>query len=313
MLASSSCSKVLDGASENVSRWLVRVGVVAGVAGACIAGLAAWSWFTERPAAYGTARASAVFRDCEACPDMLPIRAGRFEMGTPRRIYRTLELLGIEAGPRRRVTVGRRFAIGRTEVTFDQWAACVAAGGCENYEPPDEGWGRSDHPVIHVSWNHAQGYVRWLSQITGQAYRLPTEAEWEYAAKAGARTPYAWGRFADHDRANFGGPECPPCTGVVAGTDVWPNTAPVARFPPNAFGLHDMHGNVYEWVQDCYTATLPAGEHGADPILADPCEHRVMRGGAWYSDPHRITSVYRAYNPPDWKDRVIGFRVARSM
>jgi formylglycine-generating enzyme required for sulfatase activity len=290
------------------------------MAAACIAGLAAlslvaWRYFDPiPPAGYGDAREADVFSDCEGCPEMLPIPPGEIEMGGPNWLrHRLLDLVGLYFQPRRLVRIETAFAMGRTEVTFAQWDACVSEGGCNAYVPPDEGWGRGAQPVIHVSWEDAQAYARWLSDKTGHAYRLPSEAEWEYAAKAGANTYYAWGRRPSHDRANYGGPDCPPCTGVVQGRDIWPFTAPVASFPPNAFGLHDKNGNLYEWVEDCFDFTLAAGTFGAAAYESGDCENRSMRGGAWYSDPRRITSYYRAYNPSDWRDPVIGFRVARDM
>lgn len=167
--------------------------------------------------------------------------------------------------------------------------------------------------MIHVSWDDAQAYVRWLSAETGHMYRLLTEAEWEYAARAGSQGAYAWGGSASHDRANYGESDCPPCTGRVEGADEWLNTAPVGSFQPNAFGLYDMSGNVYEWVQDCFVEDLPRAPADGSAYEADACENRVMRGGAWYSDPHRVRSAYRAYNTPDRRDPVIGFRVARAL
>jgi formylglycine-generating enzyme required for sulfatase activity len=267
------------------------------------------------PSGYGAEREAEVFRDCESCPEMLPIAPGVFSMGQdPRRREVVMAWLGGPKPPRRVVTVAEPFALGRHEITFDQWEACVAGGGCEGYLPEDEGWGRGAHPVIHVSWNDAQAYVRWLSDETGEAYRLPSEAEWEYAARAGTQTPYSWGKRASHHWANYGAPECPPCEGVVEGRDRWLNTAPAGQLPPNRFGLHDMHGNVYEWVEDCYfDDALTPGEHDAAPHRVDACERHAMRGGGWHNDPRRISSFYRAYNPPDWRDNKIGFRVARAL
>lgn len=295
---------------NRIFTWATGV-LFAGVLGVGV--YAAWNFFAPLPpAGYGDTRADEVFRDCDVCPDMLPIPTGEVSINvTTERLTRYLVRAGLYAGPQRHVTIGRAFALGRTEVTFAQWDACVADGGCDGLKPSDEGWGRGDHPVIHVSWNNAQAYVRWLSQKTGQTYRLPTEAEWEYAARAGARTLYPWGQQPDHDRASFGEDAC--CVGVTEGKDVWPNTSPAGSFPPNAFGLHDMNGNVYEWVQDCFDYNLPTGRFDQSTVNAEDCENRAMRGGAWYSDPYRITSIYRGFNPPDYHDAVIGFRVAREM
>jgi formylglycine-generating enzyme required for sulfatase activity len=257
-------------------------------------------------------RTAEAFRDCDICPDMLPIEPGTVAMGErPGRRERWLGWLGGPTTPRRSATIARPFAVGRTEVTFDQWDACLADGGCGGHLAPDEGWGRGDRPVIHVSWDDAQSYVQWLSMTTGRSYRLLSEAEWEYVARSGFDTPYPWGKLASHDRANYGMPDCDPCEGAVAGRDAWLTTAPVGSFPPNANGVHDMHGNVYEWTQDCHRPELPPEPVSADAYEEESCERRVIRGGAWYSNPWRITSSYRAYQTPDHRARVIGFRVAR--
>lgn len=263
---------------------------------------------------HGDAPAAEVIQDCEACPEMLPLGPGAYLMGMEdgRRAY-VMAALGLAPSARKRVTIGYAFAVSRHEITFAQWDACVAAGGCNGYAPPDEGWGRGDRPVIHVSWQDAQAYVRWLSAQTGFRYRLLTEAEWEYAARGGTQSAYSWGGAASHGWANYGEPDCPPCTGRVEDADAWLNTAPVGQFPPNQFGLFDMHGNVYEWVEDCFADPLPLQPNDGGAHEQAACENHVMRGGAWYSDPGRIRAAYRAYNTPDKRGAVIGFRVARDL
>jgi len=146
-------------------------------------------------------------------------------------------------GPQRKVSIAQPFAVGRFEVTFDEWDACVATNGCK-HKPRDQGWGRGKRPVIDVSWeNISHEYLPWLAKKTGKTYRLLTEAEWEYAARAGSRAQYTWGDEVGKNRAN--------CNGCGS---QWDNkqTAPVGSFQANAFGLHDVHGNVSEWVSDCY-------------------------------------------------------------
>jgi len=289
-------------------------GVVPPVALVLLAGVVLLLTSGAPPPGYGDERADAVFQDCPECPEMAPLAPGSYRMGMEdgRRAY-LMAALGLAPSARKDVTISYAFAVSRHEITFDQWDACLADGGCGGYAPPDEGWGRGDRPIIHVSWQDAQAYVRWLSERTGQSYRLLTEAEWEYAARGGVGTAYAWGDGADPQWANYGEPECPPCTGRVEGADEWLNTAPVGSFPANAFGLFDMSGNVYEWVQDCSAEPLPREPVDGSAYEADTCENRVMRGGAWYSDPHRVRSAYRAYNTPDRRDPVIGFRVARAL
>jgi formylglycine-generating enzyme required for sulfatase activity len=157
----------------------------------------------------------------------------------------------------------------------------------------------------------SMGYREWLSAKAGHRYRLLTDAEWEYAARARSAAPYPWGTSASHRFANYGGPDCPPCVGVVSDADRWENTAPVGSFPPNAFGLHDTSGNVYEWVEDCHDAEPRPSDGSA--AVADGCTKHTLRGGAWYSNPERVTSSYRAWQTPDKRDRVVGFRVAREL
>ncbi len=180
------------------------------------------------------------FRDCAECPEMVVIPAGSFMMGSPANEPGRYN----DEGPRHRVTIRREFALGRYEVTFAEWDTCVHAGGCRN-RPRDNGWGRGNRPVINVSWDDAKAYVRWLARKTGQDYRLPSEAEWEYAARAGMPTAYCWGARASHEYANYGKDEC--CGGLSRGRDRWENTAPVGSFLANRFGLYDTSGNVREF------------------------------------------------------------------
>jgi formylglycine-generating enzyme required for sulfatase activity len=237
-------------------------------------------------------------RDCEQCPVMVTVPAGEFTMGSP-----TMEAgRDDDEGPQRRVTIAHTFAVGKYEVTFAQWDACVAAGGCSR-KPEDRGWGRGDRPVINVSWNDTQEYVNWLSKKTGKAYRLPTEAEWEYVARAKSTTAYWWGNEVGRGNANCNG-----CGGQWEGKQ----TAPVGRFAANRFGLYDTAGNVWEWVQDCYHGTYDgapkdgsAWEDGAD------CP-RVLRGGSWYVEPRNVRSAYRSELGPVNRYDLYGFRVARA-
>src|SRR5919109_5174622 len=201
-----------------------------------------------------TLRAGETFKDCANCPEMIVIPAGSFMMGSP----------DAEPGrrmnePQSRVTIAKAFAVSRTEVTWDHWEACVRARGCDGIaienalrlkndgtpNPDFVDWGRGTRPVVGVSWYDAQVYVGWLNEKTGldDKYRLLSDAEWEYAARAGTTTAYPWGDKIDHNYGNFGKEE-PGLGGKAEGRDVWlDQTAPVASFPPNAFGLYDMHGN----------------------------------------------------------------------
>ncbi|MFN4185468.1 MAG: formylglycine-generating enzyme family protein [Hyphomonas sp.] len=273
-------------------------------------GLGVFRLATSAPAeSYGALRDEEVFRDCGDCPDLLRIGPGAFEMGSRSRFrYKNLDL---DSHPIRTVNIDYPFAAGRYEVTFSEWDACVADGGCGGYSPLDEGWGRGDRPVIHVSWLDAQAYVDWLSAKTGQEYRLLSEAEWEYLARGGVKHAFSWGRWPSHQHANYGEKNC--CVGVASGADEWTHTSPAGSFPPNAFGVYDMAGNAYEWVEDCYQASYEGAPSDGSPFLNGDCERRRIRGGAWYSDPGRVRPSYRAYQAPSQRDYVIGFRVARDM
>ena len=199
---------------------------------------------------------SPAFQDCLDCPTMLLIPGGTFTQGSPPDEPESND----DERPQHTVNVPA-FALGQTEVTFDEWDACVADGGC-SHNPDDEGWGRGDRPVINVSWNDAQEYVAWLSAETGEDYRLPSESEWEYATRAGTTGRFNTGDCITTDQANFDGRF--PAQGCPTGIDR-NQTLPVASFAPNAFGLYDTHGNVWEWVQDCWNASYTVPRPTAAP------------------------------------------------
>ncbi len=208
------------------------------------------------------------FRDCAQCPEMVVVPAGTFTMGSPA----DEALRDEDEGPQRQVTIPAAFAVGKFEVTFAEWDACVADGGCDGYQPDDEGWGRGDRPVINVGWNRAQAYLRWLSGKTGQRYRLLTEAEWEFAARGGTATARYWGNQDGVQQAT-----CNDCGNAWDGK----STAPVGTFAPNAYGLHDMLGNVWEWVEDCYHESYAGGPANSSAWVESGCSNRVLRGGSW--------------------------------
>ena len=237
-----------------------------------------------------------VFHDCARCPEMVVVPANRFRMAVG---YR-----GAHA-----VTIGSPFAVGRYEVTFAEWDACVA-GGC-SHRPDDEGWGRGNRPVINVSWEDAQEYVRWLSRETGKTYRLLSEAEWEYVARAGTTTEYWWGDEADHAHANYGKDEC--CEGMAAGKDRWVNTSPVGSFEANAFGLFDTAGNVYEWVEDCWNDSYKDAPSDGSARASGDCSKRVRRGGSYYNDTSSLHSAVRGKFDIGVRGTNLGFRVARTL
>lgn len=245
----------------------------------------------------GPPEPGSVFRDCAACPAMVVVPAGSFMMGSP----------ASEAGRHdderlARMTIEEPFAVGTHEVTFAEWDACVAGGGCGGYRPHDEGWGRGARPVINVSWNDAQAYVTWLSANTGADYRLLSEVEWEYVARAGTTTPFHTGETISTDQANYDGlsvPYGPGQTGVYRA-----RTITVGSLSRNEFGLYDVHGNVAELVSDCYDMeAAPQGE----------CIGRVVRGGSWSARPEFLRSAYRGWCAPTLRSQLNGFRVARTL
>lgn len=237
--------------------------------------------------------AGKVFRDCpDSCPEMVVVPAGSFMMGSPRG----------EAGrssneePQRRVTIERPLAVGKFEVTFDEWDACVAAGGCK-HRPSDSGWGKGRRPVINVSWNDAVDYATWLSRRTGKQYRLLSEAEWEYAARAGTTSPYAVGTELHQHQAQ-----------IIA-----KQTAEVGSFPANQFGLHDLHGNVWEWVEDAWHPNYQGGPVDGSAWKGGDTSLRVMRGGSWIYGPWDHRSAFRYKEQPGLRYDGLGFRVARAL
>jgi formylglycine-generating enzyme required for sulfatase activity len=251
---------------------------------------------------------SYAFRDCATCPEMVVIPAGSFTMGSPD----DEPDRNADEGPQRTVTIARPFAVGKFEVTFAEWDACVTGGGCKgNPAPADEGWGKDRQPVINVSWDDAQEYVLWLTRRTGKSYRLLTEAEWEYAARAGTTSPFATGATVTPEQANFQTPFKD--DGESREGEYREQTIKVGSFPPNAFDLHDMHGNVWEWVQDNWhdgyagAPTDGAVVPGGDPAM------RTKRGGGWYSLVSEIRSASRQGDQPDHRGGDIGFRVARGL
>ena len=194
------------------------------------------------------------------------------------------------------------FEMGKYEVTFSQWDACVADGGCSRAD--DEGWGRGNRPVIDVSWDKdVQAFIAWLNARTGGGYRLPTESEWEYAARAGSESKYSWGDFIGNNRANC-------ASGRDGCGDKWGNTAPVGSFAPNAWGLHDMHGNVWEWVEDCWKSSYVGAPSDGSARRDEDCSLRVIRGGSWGST-GGLRSAYRGGYTRSYRYNYLGFRLAR--
>ncbi len=286
------------------------------VAGAMVAYLAGSQAAPAQPAP-GT-----VFRDCPECPELVVIPAGRFIMGSA---AAEAAVNGVPADwaeverPLHDVTIGSAFALGRYEVTFAEWDACVAGGGCAGHRPADLGWGRGRRPVINVSWQDAQAYVAWLSRRTGHSYRLPSESEWEYAARAGTTTARYWGESLDAGCAYANGPdlaaleEYPGWKLVMNCRDGYAQTAPVGSFRANGFGLYDMLGNVWELVADCWHDSYRDAPADGQVWSGGDCASRVMRGGSWNHFPPGLHAAFRWHYDPDLGYIIIGFRVARAL
>ncbi|MBI1393552.1 MAG: SUMF1/EgtB/PvdO family nonheme iron enzyme [Alphaproteobacteria bacterium] len=248
------------------------------------------------PAPYLNGQVIAKGRDCEGCPELVVLPGGTYSMGSPTDEPGRFP----NEGPMRRLTVAP-FAVGKYEVTVAEWEACVANGGCEraSHTPSYQDEDRGRHPATLVSWNDAQDYVAWLnSKVEGSPYRLLWEHEWEYAARAGTTTAYWWGRQARPDYANFG---------FIVG-----RTAPVGAYPANPFGLHDMHGNVSEWVEDCYRRNPGPPPVNSSDTSDTEC-FRLTRGGSWLRGLQDLRSAFRGRSGPKVRDGGKGFRVARSL
>ena len=238
------------------------------------------------------------FKECASCPVMIVIAAGKFIMGSPEsEPDRTAS-----EGPQHEVTIARPFAVSKLEVTFAEWDACVAAAACP---PVTDHWGRGEMPVINVDWGDVKQYVAWLSQLTGKEYRLLTEAEWEYAARAGAISRYSWG-----DDPGMGYANCDGCGSQWDGRQ----TAPVGSLRPNAFGLYDMHGNVWEWVEDSWHESYDgAPTDGSAWLLGGDPSYRVVRGGSWRNESERVRAAVRVKRNVHVRFDTLGFRVARTL
>ena len=278
------------------------------------------------------------FQDCEHCPLMRVLPAGRFDMGSPPTDPRNK----FDEGPQHEVGIASTFAIGKFEVTRGEFAAFVQASGhrmedgCHHRTGPQPEFGAAyhwfnpsyvqteHHPVVCVSWNDTQAYVAWLSGQTGQSYRLPSEAEWEYAARAGTTSSRYWGMSADDGCAFANGADLSseadlPGWTVAQCHDGYLHTAEVGTFKPNDFGLHDMLGNVAEWVEDCWNETFEGAPVDGSVWREGDCTRPILRGASWHDDPRFLRSANRyGFEALDWDNKEIryynfGFRVARTV
>jgi formylglycine-generating enzyme required for sulfatase activity len=287
--------------------YVLLVGIIAGLVGWINQSYLKerWNWYTIMrpymlaqvrphvlsPDAERALKPGETFQECaKDCPEMIVVPAGEFVMGS-----RPNEGAG---EPQHRVTITKPFAVSKFDVTFADWDACVSVRGCP--QVLDSGFGRGTRPVIHVSWDDAQQYVAWFSKMTGRPYRLLSEAEWEYAARAGTTTAYFWGDDIGKGNAN--------CRGC--GSEWIRRTSPVGSFKPNAFGLYDMAGNVAQWVQDCWIIGAPTD---GSALSVGNCSIHAIRGGSWGSPPQGLHSFVRAAHAADRRDQFVGFRLGRTL
>jgi formylglycine-generating enzyme required for sulfatase activity len=261
-----------------------------------------------------TLKAGDVFRDFDDGPELVVIPPGRFMMGTDdAEIARLCKEYGVDyfkwEAPQHEVGIAQPFAAGRFAVTFEQWDAFAAA--TNGHKPADQGWGRGRRPAINVSWNDAQAYVQWLAKKTGQPYRLLSEAEWEYAARAGSKTAFWWGDTISTGQANYDGNYT---YGGGGKGEYRQKTVPVDSFEPNAFGLYQVHGNVWEWVEDCFNDSYKDAPNDGSVKATEGCVYRVLRGGSWVNLPRNLRAAVRIrLTPANRYNYLSGFRVARSV
>ena len=239
------------------------------------------------------------FRDCATCPEMVVVPSGSFMMGSPADEPHRRD----DEGPQHRVTISEPFAVGKYAVTVGQFEEFANETGHPNNEWHDPGFKQSaDHPVVKVNWNDAKAYTEWLSTKTGQNYRLLSEVEWEYVARAGTTTAYHFGADITHEHANY--------------HHANQGTVEVGSYPANVFGLHDVHGNVWEWVEDCWHDDYNGAPSDGSAWTSD-CDFddrvRVLRGGSWDVNPGILRSAYRDYYYARNRNDVIGFRIARTL
>jgi formylglycine-generating enzyme required for sulfatase activity len=302
--------------------YVLLLGVIGGLVGWINQGyiLEQWRWwwtnrpfvaahfwpYALQPAAEHALKPKDIFRECSAeqgkdyCPQMVVVPAGSFIMGSS----------ATESGtqpseqPQRQVTIARPFAVSKNALTFDEWDTCADFGECPR-GITDSGWGRGSQPVVNVTWEDAKRYVAWLSKTTGKPYRLLTEAEYEYAARAGSSALYPWGDDIGVNNAN--------CKGCGS---QWDNTltAPVGSFAANAFGLFDMVGNVWQWTEDCVNENYQgAPADGSAWIEASDCKNRIVRGGSWNNTPVNLRAANRVGTSIGFRDNLLGFRIARTL
>jgi formylglycine-generating enzyme required for sulfatase activity len=269
---------------------------------------------------------ASVFKDCSTCPEMVIIPSGTFIMGSPE----TEKDRDADEG-QHAVVIAYSFAVSKGPITWDQWDACVRDGVCDGPSveaalrldrdgKPIQNYVdhvRGNHPVVGVSWWDAQAFIHWLNRKIGKdEYRLLSESEFEYAARAGTTTVYGWGNEPSHDYANYGKDAGQDVGGMAEGRDTWVNsTSPACSFPTNAYGLCDMYGNVYQWVDDCYESDFALLPTDGSAVKSGNCAVRGFRSNSFESNTKTLRSANRAfvYAPNTRGRNYLGFRVAKTI
>ncbi len=251
------------------------------------------------------------FKDCPTCPEMVVVPRGEFVRGSPE-----TEPGRSPQETRKRMSMAKAFAVGRFAVTFDEWDACTADGGCNAYQPPDDGFGRGRNPVVRVSWFDANAYTQWLSRKTGRPYRLLASDEREYVTRAGSQTAYWWGETIDLAQANYDvydksvrTPDGQPATGSAARQ----RPLPVDSFAANPWGLYNVHGNVWEWTRDCWLEDGPTATLHSNGRRSLDCGQRTARGGSWNDYAAQARSAASIGFGAIGRNALQGFRVARTL
>ena len=238
--------------------------------------------------------------------EMVVINPGAGKLGSPGSEEKRQRF----ENPLRDTQINYQFEVSKYEVTFDDWDKCLSDGGCNGYRPDDKEWGKGKRPVINISYDDAQSFISWLCSKTGNTYRLLSEAEWEYVARAGQDTPFGYGFKMSAKLANFDG-KAPYGTSEQGGYER--KTVPVGQYAPNAFGVHDMHGNVYEWVEDCWNADHSGAVGDGSPRKDGDCKFRVMKGGSWVTHGYQTRAAARVRYVTDYRYDDYGLRLARTL
>jgi formylglycine-generating enzyme required for sulfatase activity len=251
-------------------------------------------------------------KECEACPEMVVVPSGSFTMGSPASEQRPYQA----EGPQHLVTFARPFAVGKFAVTFAEWDACRADRGC-SYRPAPDRIGKGKRPVDYMWWKFAQQYVAWLSRKTGKSYRLLSESEREYVTRAGTTTPYWWGSSISSQQANYCAATDPMKFGKS--DDCRFQSVPVDRYQPNPWGIYQLHGNLWEWVEDCWNEDYQGAPTDGSAWKRGDCNKRVLRGGSHAGQAFDLRSARRERGEAPSGDSNVGgasdwgLRVARTL